>query len=89
MRVEIDKSFQKDARKISDGSVLKKIADVIIDIQKAENISQIKNLKKLKGSQNHYRIKIGDYRMGIIISGSAVECVRCLHRKDIYRFFPK
>ena len=89
MLVKIDKSFQKDTRKIKDKLLLNKIAAVISEVQKAENINQIKNLKKLKGSIESYRIKLGDYRIGIIISGSAFEFIRFLHRKDIYKYFPK
>jgi mRNA interferase RelE/StbE len=89
MQVKIDKSFQKDTRKIKDKLLLNKIAAVISEVQKAENINQIKNLKKLKGSAENYRIKLGAYRLGIIISGSSFEFIRCLHRKDIYKYFPK
>ena len=89
MEVKIDKSFQKDTRKIKDKALLKKIALVITNVQQAENIHQVKNLKKLKGSSERYRIKIGDYRLGIIISESSVEFIRCLHRKDIYKYFPE
>jgi mRNA interferase RelE/StbE len=89
MQVKIDKSFQKDTRKIKDKLLLNKIAAVISEVQKTENINQIKNLKKLKGSAESYRIKLGDYRLGIIISGSSFEFIRCLNRKDIYKYFPK
>ena len=89
MEVKIDKSFQKDTRKIKDKALLTKIALVISSVQQAENINQIKNLKKLKGSSGNFRIKIGDYRLGIIISESAIEFIRCLHRKDIYKYFPE
>ncbi len=34
-------------------------------------------------------VKIGDYRLGIVISGSELEFIRCLHHRDIYKFFPK
>ena len=89
MEVKIDKSFQKDTRKIKDKELLTKIAEVISIVQQAENITKIKNLQKLKGSQQNYRIKIGNYRLGIILSDSAIEFIRCLHRKDIYKNFPK
>ena len=89
MEIKIDKSFQKDTRRIKDKSILVKIADTIEAIQKARNLSEIRNLKKLRGAQLTYRIKIGDYRIGIIISESTVEFIRCLHRKDIYKYFPK
>ncbi len=89
MEVRIDKTFQKDTRKIKDQVLKKKIADSILNVQKAENLYHIKNLKKLKGTSDEFRIRIGDYRLGIIISGTIVEFIRCLHRKDIYNYFPK
>ena len=89
MRVKIDKSFQKDTRKIKNKALLLRIARTIQTVQQAESPNQIKNLKKIKGTSQEYRIKLGDYRLGIIISESSVEFIRCLHRKDIYRYFPK
>jgi len=89
MEVKIDKSFQKDTNKILDKTLLLKIADTISSVQKSENIKQIRNLKKLQGSSGNYRIKIGDYRLGIIVKKSTVEFIRCLHRKDIYKYFPE
>jgi mRNA interferase RelE/StbE len=89
MEVRIDKSFQKDTGKINDKELLTKIADVISSVQKAENIRQIKNLKKLKGSAGNFRIKIGNYHLGIIVSQTSIEFIRCLHRKDIYKYFPE
>jgi len=89
MEVKIDKTFQKDTKKINDQALLGKIADSIVNVQQANNLKQIKNIKKLRGSSNDFRIKVGEYRLGIIISESSVEFIRCLHRKDIYKFFPK
>ena len=89
MEVKIDKSFQKDIKKIKSNDFLLKVAESINISQNANNIKQIKGLKKLRGSSNHYRIKIGDFRLGLIISESTIIFTRCLHRKDIYKYFPK
>lgn len=89
MVVKIDKSFQKDTNRILDQKLLSRIANCILNTRKISTPDQITNIKKLKGSPNHYRIKIGDYRLGVIISGSEIEFIRCLHRRDIYKFFPK
>ncbi|NPA92437.1 MAG: type II toxin-antitoxin system RelE/ParE family toxin, partial [Chloroflexi bacterium] len=35
-----------------------------------------------------YRIRLGDYRLGLEIEGDTVVFVRFLHRRDIYRYFP-
>ena len=88
MIVLIDKSLEKDVKKNSDTNLNKQLYKVILEIQKATNISELHNLKKLQGTQNYYRIRIGDYRLGLIINGNKVELIRLLHRKEIYRFFP-
>ena len=89
MIVKIDKTFVKDSSKITDRHLLSRIADCIEEVQKAESITSIHNLKKLKGGNKYFRIRIGDYRLGIEITNSVVEFVRCLPRKDIYKYFPK
>ncbi len=89
MIVLIDKRFEKDTNKINDKSLLKKITTCIINIQNANSLNEIKNLKKLKGFDLEFRIKIGDYRIGLIIEDNKISFIRFLHRKDIYKFFPK
>jgi len=49
----------------------------------------VSNLTKLSGSSGFYRIRVGDYRIGIAVEEDEVEFVRCLHRRDIYRYFPR
>ena len=89
MEIKIDKSFQKDTRRFKDKSILQKIANTIANVQRAQNLESIKNIKKIKGTTSMYRIRIGDYRLGIIVSESSIEFIRWLHRKDIYKYFPK
>ena len=58
-----------------------------INVQK--QVKEIENCKKLKGSKNAFRIKLGHYRIGFIFEKEILELVRVLHRKDIYNSFPK
>ena len=88
MIVKIDKSFAKDVEKINSSSINKKISRIILGIQKASKVSEISNLKKLHGTKNYYRIRMSDYRIGIIIFKEDVQLVRLLHRKDVYKYFP-
>ena len=37
---------------------------------------------------SYYRIRIGDYRIGIKGEGDVIVLMRVMHRKDIYRVFP-
>jgi mRNA interferase RelE/StbE len=70
MEIKIDKSFQKDTSRIKDNSILQRIVNTIANVQKANNLTEIKNLKKIKGTTSMYRIRVGDYRIGIITSNS-------------------
>lgn len=88
MIVKIDKSFKRDTKKIKDKKILAKVADAIEQVQSSENNREIKNIKKLQGSDNYYRIRVGEYRIGIIIEGDTVEFIRFLPRKNVYDQFP-
>ncbi|GAA6623083.1 type II toxin-antitoxin system RelE family toxin [Scytonema sp. NUACC26] len=89
MNVEFRKSFEKDLSKIQDDALLQKIKAVIEEVEKVENIREVGNIKKLRyDAADYYRIRVGDYRIGITISNGVVVFVRVLQRKDIYRYFP-
>ncbi len=88
MNIRIDITFEKDLRKIKSKPLDQKVALLIREIITAESLTEIRNLKQLKGSDIHYRIRLGDYRVGLIVSGKTLILVRILHRKEIYRFFP-
>jgi mRNA interferase RelE/StbE len=88
MKVEFKKSFLKELKKLKNKSLKNSIAESIIQVESAENIANIKNLKKLTGYDIYYRIRVGDYRIGLKIEKDAVYFVVCEHRKDIYRKFP-
>ena len=88
MVVLFDKSFLHDIRKINDAKLKLRIAAVIQSIEKAASLNEIKNLGKMKGHASAYRIRVGEYRIGLFKEKEVVKLVRILHRKDIYTFFP-
>ncbi|QXE23968.1 plasmid stabilization system protein [Richelia sinica FACHB-800] len=59
------------------------------EVIEISTLEEITNLKKLQGYDNAYRIRIGDYRLGVIFDGETLIFERVLHRKEIYRYFPK
>ncbi len=67
MEIAFNKTFLKDLDLQHDNALAKKLERIIQQIKNAENISQIQQLKKLKGSENNYRIKTGDYRIDLYI----------------------
>jgi mRNA interferase RelE/StbE len=88
MNIEFRKSFEKDLGSIRNLILMQRIREVIEEVEIAENISEITNIKKLKGGSSYYRIRVGDYRIGVTVDEDIVIFVRVLHRKDIYQYFP-
>ena len=88
MNVEFRKSFEKDLGNILDETLLQRIKAVIEEVENAENLGNVSSIKKLKADGDYYRIRVGDYRIGITVSENVVIFVRVLHRKDVYRYFP-
>ncbi|MBE9050528.1 type II toxin-antitoxin system RelE/ParE family toxin [Nostocales cyanobacterium LEGE 11386] len=88
MKVEFRKSFEKDLGKIQDEDLLLRIKTVIEEMETAESLLKISNIKKLKADGNYYRIRVGDYRIGFAEDEDVITFVRVLHRKEIYRYFP-
>jgi mRNA interferase RelE/StbE len=88
MNVRIDKSFDRDIKKINDKKVLIQLAEIIEHVQNCDGRDEIHNIRKLKGSNNYFRIRTGKYRIGISIQDDTVDFIRFLPRKDIYKYFP-
>ena len=89
MIVEFDRSFDKTLKPIQDPTVLRKLKRIIIQIENSPSLLQLPNVIKLTGFSRYYRIRIGDYRVGIeLINKSKVRFILIAHRKDIYKIFP-
>lgn len=89
MKLAFKESFEKDIEKISQKSVLSAIERTINNCEKAEKPGDIPNFKKLQGDSSAFRVRIGNYRIGLFIKGNTIVFVRVLSRSDIYRKFPK
>ena len=88
MNVRFRASFAKDLREVKDKEVLKRVKGIIEQVEQARSLQEIAHLKKLKGGGHYYRIRAGEYRIGLELEGGGVTFVRCLNRKEIYRYFP-
>ena len=88
MKVIFLSKFSKDIDKIKLQAVKDDIIATITEVENATKATDIKNLKKLVGFKTAYRIRIGEYRIGIYIVKDTVEFARIAHRKDVYKIFP-
>ncbi|MCA4896860.1 MAG: type II toxin-antitoxin system RelE/ParE family toxin [Cytophagales bacterium] len=86
MIVLVDKSFERDAKRLPKDVQVR----VKASIEKLRNSSlQELNLTKMEGAKNAFRLRVGDYRIGLYLEGDSVVLSRVLNRKEMYRYFPK
>lgn len=88
MNTRFRESFDADLSVITDTGLLRRIKKVIEQVETARIFQQIPNLKRLDAKGKYYRIRVGDYRIGFVFEHGMVTFVRCLNRKEIYRYFP-
>ncbi|MGI8500275.1 MAG: type II toxin-antitoxin system RelE family toxin [Hassallia sp.] len=81
--IVISKSVQKQIDNLPNDVALR----VIEKIQNLASQARPDGIVKLKGSDNEYRIRIGDYRVRYEIDDESqlVQILQCKHRKDVYR----
>jgi mRNA interferase RelE/StbE len=89
LNVQYSERFLKDLKKLKKTNFYDKIYDLCFDeLPECDDINSIKNLKKIEGYSDYFRIKSGVYRIGLKIEGENIMLMRVLHRKDIYKYFP-
>jgi mRNA-degrading endonuclease RelE of RelBE toxin-antitoxin system len=83
-------SFVKDLKALKSTPSYESIKKIAFEeIPQISTFQEIANIKKLQGYDSADRIRVGDYLIGIIFDGETVIFEKVLHRKEIYRYFPK
>ena len=89
MKLIFEKRFEKDLKKIQDKRILERVKSTIEKISLTDSLLELdENVKRMRSNPNFWRIKIGDYRIGLEKEKDKIILVRILHRKDIYKYFP-
>ncbi len=88
MIIEVTRKFKKQVNACRDSAIRALIGKIIEEAISAQRLSEIKHLKKLKGSGNCFRIKLGNYRIGLKILNDTVIFSAFDHRSEIYKYFP-
>jgi mRNA interferase RelE/StbE len=83
------KTFLKELNELPD-KVRKKAESIVFDKLVNQNPFEIGSIEKMKGYKDKYKIRIGDYRIGLTIDkiSGTILLQRLVHRRDIYNKFP-
>jgi mRNA interferase RelE/StbE len=77
VKVSFEASFARDLKGIRDKALLKRIEQVIAEVKTATALSEVKHLSKMRGYATLYRLRLGDYRIGIEVIEDEVIFVKC------------
>ncbi|TDG35267.1 type II toxin-antitoxin system RelE/ParE family toxin [Pedobacter changchengzhani] len=88
MTINYNKKFLKDLASIPKKDRNKIEFFAFEEISKFSNSSLLLNLEKLTGFNQYYKIRFGNYRIGIKLIDEVLTFERVLHRKEIYKLFP-
>lgn len=75
-------------RTIRDADLLARIQVAVEAVEQAEKLQDVPNLIRMQGGGTYYRLRVGDYRLGLSVTDNIVAFVRCLNRSEIYKNFP-
>jgi mRNA-degrading endonuclease RelE of RelBE toxin-antitoxin system len=89
VEVQYRKAFLRDLKKLKKQPVYDRIFELTFTtLPEVGRLRDVAGVKAMRGYPNRYRIRIGNYRVGIEVQGNNVEVMRVLHRREFYRYFP-
>jgi len=88
-KVEYTKTFLKELAQLPK-EIQSRGEEIAFKELPSENPFEIGYVEQMTGYRDKYKIRIGNYRMGITVikNEKLIICQRIAHRKDIYRVFP-
>ena len=91
MVVQYVKRFEKELKN-TPNDIQRKVLNVITILESATNLEtsglDYKRMEGQKSGENYYRIRVGDWRIGIECIHPDVTLLRILSRGSIYKSFP-
>ena len=89
MNFETSKSFDKMVLKIKDRTIKTRLKKIIEKVAEAHSLEEISNITPIIGYPDYYRIKFGDYWVGISLEENTVWFLYFGKRdENTYKKFP-
>lgn len=88
-KVEYTKKFLKELASCS-LEIQSRVEPIVFEQLACDNPFNLGYVEKMKGYDDKYKIRVGNYRIGITVNKNAktIICQRIAHRREIYRIFP-
>ncbi|MDJ0531094.1 MAG: type II toxin-antitoxin system RelE/ParE family toxin [Xenococcaceae cyanobacterium MO_207.B15] len=88
-KVEYTKRFLKELSSLPK-DIQSRIESIVFSELESGNPFDLGYLSKMKGYKDKYKIRVGDYRIGLTLDkkNQTIICQRVAHRREIYQIFP-
>lgn len=88
MEVRYSKKFLKQLASVPSETRVKIEEFVFNELTSVPSISSLGKVEKMQGYHGFYKVRFGNYRVGLAIENEVVIVKTVMHRRDIYKFFP-
>jgi mRNA interferase RelE/StbE len=88
MKVEYSKKFLKQLASVPGDNRSKIESFVFEELVSASSIYEMGKVEKMKGYDGFYKVRFGNYRLGLVLENEMITVKTVMHRKEIYKFFP-
>lgn len=88
MQVKVKRGFLKQLARLPK-DVRGRIEDFVFEeLPELRSIGESGKIEKMHGYELCYKIRFGDYRVGLVNEDNVIVVKVVMHRREIYRFFP-
>ena len=88
MKVQYKKKFLKQLSIIPVSTRIRIEQFVFEELPSITQIETTGKIEKMKGYDGYYKVRFGDYRVGMRKEDDSLTLKIAMHRKDIYKYFP-
>lgn len=88
MQVQYKRKFLKELAKIPSNKVKQIEAFVFDTLPEYENLADTGKVEKMTGYKDCFKVRFGQYRIGLTKINNVITIETIKHRKEIYKFFP-
>ncbi|MEI6333930.1 MAG: type II toxin-antitoxin system RelE/ParE family toxin [Methylococcaceae bacterium] len=88
MEVSYSKKFLKQLADVPGKTRVKIENFALNELISVFSVSSLGKVEKMQGYDGFYKVRFGNYRVGLVIQNETITVKTVMHRREIYKFFP-
>ena len=88
MTIEFRKKFLKELSKLPEPYRSRIERFVFESLPDHDTLGDVGRIERMQGYKNYYKMRFGDYRVGLKDENNTIIIETVKHKREIYKFFP-